>query len=270
MSDESTDPEIEVRAEPIKLEETPDEIKKTAKGISNDEIDSAYKLSEEEVERLKGSIPNNLQEPIVDSKIETGMAPQWWLVGLNNAAFALVAFVPGLNVMYAAVLYANLKILPMFPKKKLKNEIIDNIRGFKSEPPKKQPDKKDEDKKQSFGTEGENDTKQSFGTKEDDTTRSFFGTKSNNTNQTFGIKKTSSLPNISFGTKAGTTGQGFGTGGGTSAKQSFGTASPIEALRGVKTSHSTVPRKTSFGTYKDIKQNREKQRKSSFGLRPMG
>ncbi len=258
MTDENTNPEIEVQAEQTNLEEVPEEVKTTIESNGNRQIDIAYKLSEDEVERLKESVPNNLQEPIVNSKIETGVAPQWWLVGLNNVAFALVAFVPGLNVMYAAVLYANLKILPMFPKKKLKNEITNNMRRIESKPTKKQPfGTGGDDEKQSFGIKDGNDTQQSFGTKPENNTQSFGTGGGNNTQQSFGIKHKNNT-------------QSFGTGGGASAKQSFGMASHIEALRGVKTSHSTVPRKTSFGTYQDIEQNREKQRNSSFGLRSRG
>lgn len=62
----------------------------------------------------------NLPED-VKSKIKEGPAPQWSLVMANNVALALAAVIPGFgSLVIAADFILNLKVLPMFPKRKMK------------------------------------------------------------------------------------------------------------------------------------------------------
>lgn len=106
---------IEVEAEKVDEESLPDD-----DSIDKKNIKEAYSIDKDSVEKLSKGIDENSKEMITDYKVKTGKDPQWWLVALNNGAYALLSAFPGLNILYLPILYANLKILPMFPKKKLK------------------------------------------------------------------------------------------------------------------------------------------------------
>ena len=106
---------IEVEAEKVGKESLPDD-----DSIDKKNIKEAYSIDKDSVEKLSKGIDENSKEMITDYKFKTGKDPQWWLVALNNGAYALLSAFPGLNILYLPILYANLKILPMFPKKKLK------------------------------------------------------------------------------------------------------------------------------------------------------
>ena len=129
---------IEVEAEKVGKESLPDD-----DSIDKKNIKEAYSIDKDSVEKLSKGIDENSKEMITDYKVKTGKDPQWWLVALNNGAYALLSAVPGLNILYLPILYANLKILPMFPKKKLKTKAA-------SVPTKSE--QKPEQQKKPFGT----------------------------------------------------------------------------------------------------------------------
>ena len=129
---------IEVEVEKVGKESLPDD-----DSIDKKNIKEAYSIDKDSVEKLSKGIDENSKEMITDYKVKTGKDPQWWLVALNNGAYALLSAVPGLNILYLPILYANLKILPMFPKKKLKTKAA-------SVPTKSE--QKPEQQKKPFGT----------------------------------------------------------------------------------------------------------------------
>lgn len=192
-----------IQGEKVEPEDTPEEVKEEARKLGKGEPDAYYKISEEEYEKMKKHVPEDLQKTITDSKVKNGVAPQCWLPAINGLAFGLIAFVPGLNIAYGAVLLANLKILPMLSAKKVENSVKSLPSSFKSD---------NNDKKQQFGTRKTGSSPAFFGTaetnpspetetKEGSTVK--FGTADNNNsvldslkkiNQSFGTGKSSSSP----------------------------------------------------------------------------
>lgn len=215
-----------IQGEKVEPEDTPEEVKEEARKLGKGEPDAYYKISEEEYEKMKKHVPEDLQKTIASSKIKNGAAPQCWLPAINGLAFGLIAFVPGLNIAYGAVLLANLKILPMWPKKKVENSIGHNITGNKPERVENSPStfgSKDNNQKQSFGSKDENNGKQHFGSKEEDNKKQSFGSKDNNNNsgkQSFGSKKENNGKQY-FGSKDNNKKQSFGSKD-NNQKQSFG------------------------------------------------
>ena len=228
---------IEVEAEKVGKESLPD-----YDSIDKKNIKEAYSIDKDSVEKLSKGIDENSKEMITDYKVKTGKDPQWWLVALNNGAYALLSAVPGLNILYLPILYANLKILPMFPKKKLKTKAA-------SVPTKSE--QKPEQQKKPFGT-GELNDGNPFGTGELDNGSPFgtgkldddnvLGTGELNDGNPFG---TGSLENktVSFGV-APKTNKNNGI--------SFGNA--VDVFKGVKTKKaSSAPTLSRIDSYKKRK-----------------
>jgi hypothetical protein len=91
----------------------PDSLKEQVKTLTEgaEEDKPTYKISEKEAEKLKDQFGDSAT-PLVETKTGEGIAPQFLLVFLNNGAFLLSAIIPGGALIFAAVLFANLKILP--------------------------------------------------------------------------------------------------------------------------------------------------------------
>ncbi len=170
-----------IQGERVEPEDTPEEVKGETQKLENGEPDAYYKVSEEEYEKMKKHVPEDLQKTIASSKIKNGAAPQCWLPAINGLAFGLIAFVPGLNIAYGAVLLANLKILTMWPKKKVEKHMESLPSSFRTN---------NNDKKQSFGSK-DNNQKQPFGTA--DSSNSVLDSLKK-INQSFGTGKSSSSP----------------------------------------------------------------------------
>ena len=226
---------IEVEAEKVDEESLPDD-----DSIDKKNIKEAYSIDKDSVEKLSKGIDENSKKMITDYKVKTGKDPQWWLVALNNGAYALLSAFPGLNILYLPILYANLKILPMFPKKKLKIKAA-------SVPT------KSEQQEKPFGT-GELDNGNPFGTgKLDD--NNVLGTGKLNDDNPFGTGKLDD-DNV-LGSRNQNPKNLFGTGSLKNKKiknnmVSFGNA--VDVFKGVKTKKaSSAPTLSRIDSYKKRK-----------------
>lgn len=195
-------------------ENVPKEIKEKVEGLGMGKPNAYYQVSEEEYEKMKKHIPEDLQKTIASSKIKNGAAPQLWLPFFNTVALC-ASLIPGLGAIVGlTALYGNLKILPMLSAEKVENSVKNLPSYFRTDNnDKKQPSepKEEDNGKQPFGSKYENNQKQPFGTagtnpspepktKEGNTVN--FETADSNSvldslkkiNQSFGTGKTSSSP----------------------------------------------------------------------------
>jgi hypothetical protein len=115
------DEEIVVEGQKIEPGEVPEPVIKMADEAKRNlnieegptkEVPDVYNLTKEEAEKLEKKVDPKHKIPVVSSNVSTSVPPQCLLMALNNAAFLLCALIPGGSLIFAAVLFANLKILP--------------------------------------------------------------------------------------------------------------------------------------------------------------
>ncbi|MDR2777409.1 MAG: hypothetical protein LBB24_01405 [Rickettsiales bacterium] len=121
-------------------------------GIPPDERNTVYEIPEEDAKKLKKRVGDI---PLVNSRVTQGVTPQYLLMLLNNGAFLLAAVIPGGALVFAAVLFANIKILPKLSSKSVK---VDTINGPSTN--------EEEDTETSIGNKGIGDKPASLGSKE--------------------------------------------------------------------------------------------------------
>jgi hypothetical protein len=121
---------IEVEGKKIKDGNVPESVKEMAEEaakeneLTRDMPSEAYSIDEEEAEKLKKKVKNKI--PLLGSETRSGPPPQYMLFLLNNASFLLAAVIPGGALVFAVLLFANLKILPKAASKDMDINSSDN------------------------------------------------------------------------------------------------------------------------------------------------
>ncbi|MDR2077973.1 MAG: hypothetical protein LBP39_03330, partial [Rickettsiales bacterium] len=79
----------------------------------------SYEIPEKDRENAE-KLNSKEEAPKIKSEIVTGIPPQVWLIAINTGGMLLACMIPGGALIYAAVLLADLKILPKFPSKSIR------------------------------------------------------------------------------------------------------------------------------------------------------